>query len=140
MFDKALLKVLSETAEQMFFQEFEPQPTPSLPAQLVAASVAVLSPPPFEVIVAAEAAQLQTVAQELFADGKADEDRLADVVSELANTIAGSLSRHFTMRELLFMSPPRRMSQELPGAVSFHSFKGEGLTLFIAVKEVEEAA
>jgi len=139
MHDERLSDVLCETAEQMFFQTFEDKLDFSMPQQVFWATIDVRAPSKFEVIVAAEEAQIRSAFSDMFSgDTEVTDEKVIDLVAELANTIAGSLARHLSDDEKLDLSPPHKGLGRVPGADQYHAFQGEDLTLYVAVKEEGE--
>lgn len=136
MHDEKLSYVLCETAEQMFFQTFEDSLDFAMPERVYWAKVDVHTPSDFELIVAAEEGEIRNTFQELFTAGEdATDEQVIDLVAELANTIAGSLARHLSESEKLDLSPPHKGLGKVPGADLYHAFRGEELTLYVAVEK-----
>lgn len=140
MWDDQLKEILCETAEQMFFSEFEENPKQLVPDRVHWATVKVRSPSEFEVVVAAEAGPLASAIALLFMEEEVTEARMADLIAELANTIAGSLSRHIANDAHLDLSPPDKGRGEAPAVDSYHAFTGDELTLFAAIRPLQGAA
>ncbi len=140
MFDEKLGEVLCETAEQMFFQEFQDHTADGLPDKVFWATISVRSPKEFEVIVAAEEQTMRQAIEMVFMDDTLSDERVGDVVAELANTIAGSLSRHISESSAVDLSPPNKGLGDAPEANKYHAFAGDDLTLFVAVRELKDVA
>lgn len=140
MFDESLTEVLCETAEQMFFQEFSDHPDARPPDRVFWATVDVHSPKDFQVVVAAAETQIRDAIEAVFMDGNSDEARILDVVSELANTIAGSISRHLSNDAILELSPPAHGLGHAPASERYHAFEADDLTLYVSVKGLAHAA
>jgi hypothetical protein len=140
MFDNMLAEVLCETAEQIFFTEFEDQPAAQLPERVFWATIAVRSPSRFEVVVAADEAEMRCAIETLFMGAEPTDFRVSDVIAELANTVAGTLSRHLSDEAHLDLSTPEKGLGIAPLAERYHAFSGEELTLFVAVRGLDEAA
>ncbi len=138
MLDESLAWVLCETAEQMFFQEFQDTGVDEAPARTFWAKIAVRSPRQFEVIVAAEENQMRGIVELVFMDAAPTNGRIGDVVAELANTIAGSLSRHISEEMALELSPPEKGLGETPRADQYHRFSGEDLVVYVAIRGLDE--
>lgn len=140
MWDDRLKEVLCETAEQMFFSEFAEAPDQEVPVQVHWATVRVRSPTEFEVIVAAEPERIEAAVALLFLEREVSQARSLDVVAELANTIAGSLSRHISSDAALDFSPPDKGCGEAPEFDNYHAFTADELTLYVAIRPLQGAA
>ncbi|GEM_PF-3112515 len=137
MHDEKLAEVLCETAELMFFQEFQESPNFSAPQSVFWATIAIRSPGEFEVIVAADETEVREIMNVMFpTEEKLSDDRVADVVAELANTIAGCLARHISDESELDLSPPGKGLGSLPKAEKYHAFAGNDITLMVAVRDL----
>ena len=134
MHEELLADVLCETAEQMFFQEFESDPGRQPPQDVFWASIDVSSPQYFRLIVAAAEGEIKEALEMVFmGEREVTDERVGDVVAELANTIAGSLSRRLSDDTLLELSTPTKGHGYAPPTSEYHAFSSDELTFFVTV-------
>lgn len=142
MHEEKLGEVICETAEQMFFQEFcADESKAHLPEQVYWATIHVASPQVFDLVLAAEEAEIRGAIELMFGDDQGVTDaRASDLVAELANTLAGSLARHLSDEDHLELSPPIKGQGQGPQDASYQAFSGDDLTLYVAVSATGTSA
>jgi chemotaxis protein CheY-P-specific phosphatase CheC len=137
MYETELEFSVKDTGERMLFQDFARAAEVSgLGEALFWAKIEVSSPARFDLLMAAPDASAREIARLLFGEESAAESdqAVADLVAELANTVAGTMARQLSEEAHVVLSPPLLGAGSLPLARdAFQEFVSEDLHLLVAV-------
>jgi hypothetical protein len=137
MFETELRQSVIETGEQMLFQDFAVEPIPDS-AQYFWAKIEVSSPARFDLVIGAADGHARMIARILYGDDSISESdgSVSDLISELANTIAGTLARSLSDDAPVALSTPIANRGALPCPLATCvGFKSSDLELVAAVLE-----